>query len=184
MNTKIIKITFPLFLLIILFSFYINAFAVSMPYLEGKTIVLYPGASSDFELVLQNMVGDTDETAAVTIDEGNEIAKITDKKNVYEVPKGTKDTVVHLKISIPIDAPLGKEWTVRFKATPITEKEGGMVQISGGVSDYFKVRAGNIPEQLPKEKTATSMLWWLGGIVIALVAVIFLLTNYMKKKRK
>lgn len=186
MKNKIIKITLPL-LLIVLFSFYVSAFAISMPYLESKTIVLHQGATSDFDLVLQNMVSDTDETAMVTIDEGNEIARIIDKKNVYEVPKGTKDTIVHIKINIPNDAPIGKEWTVRFKATPITEKKGGMVQISWGVSDYFKVKIGPVTPtttyvtKLPKEKY-TANVWYAIGLVI--LAVLTFLAFYVRKRKK
>ncbi len=176
-ETRIIS----LLLITVLFSASVYAFAVSMPYLEGKTMILYPGATSDFEIILQNMVGEQDEMAQVTIEEGAEIAKITDKETVYKVPKGTKDTIVHIKINLPNNATLGTEWTVRFKAVSVTEKEGGMVQIAGGVSDYFKVRAGPIPAQLPKEKYSTKMLAIIGGIILL---VIILLVVFYNKKRK
>lgn len=176
-------------LLTILFSVSVYAFAVSMPYLEGKTMALYPGASSDFEIILQNMVGEQDEMAQVTIEEGGEIAKIVDKKNVYNVPKGTKDTKAHIRISIPGNATLGTEWTVRFKAVTVTEKEGGMVQIAGGVSDYFKVRAGPIPEQPPKGEYLIFLLshvkvLTITGVVILFVVIVLIMLYNKKRKAK
>lgn len=184
-ETRIIS----LLLIIVLFSVSVYAFAVSMPYLEGKTMVLYPGASSDFEVILQNMVGEQDEMAQVTIEEGAEIAKITDKETVYKVPKGTKDTIVHIKIVLPNNATLGTEWTVRFKAVSVTEKEGGMVQIAGGVSDYFKVRAGPIPEQLPKGKYLIFLLshvkvLTITGVVILFVVIVLIMLYNKKRKAK
>jgi len=178
-ETRIIS----LLLLIVLFSASVYAFAVSMPYLEGKTMTLYPGASSDFEVILQNMVGEQDEMAQVTLEEGSEIAKITDKETIYKVLKGTKDTKIHMRIVIPNNATLGTEWTVRFKAVSVTEKEGGMVQIAGGVSDYFKVRAGPIPAQLPKEKLSTKTLAVIGGIILLVIILIVVFYNKRKKSK-
>lgn len=183
MRYKICKITLLYLLGILFLVFYVNATAISMPYLKDKTMVLYPGTSSEFELILQNMIGEEDEKVMMTLEEGNEIAKIMDKENVYNVAKGTKDTKVHIKINIPSDTPLGAEWTVRFKTSMVTEEEEGMVQISGGVSDYFKVRVGPVPEQvLTKEKSPVNVWWMITGIM--LIVVIVSLTVYKRKKGK
>ena len=180
---KICKTVLPYLLGILFLAFYVNATAISMPYLKDKTIVLYPGSSSEFELTLQNMVGDEDERVMLTLEDGNAIAKIVGKDNVYNVPKGTKDTKVHIKIDIPDDTPLGSEWVVRFKTAIVTEKEGGMVQISGGISDYFKVRVGPVPEILPKEKFSFNAVWFVGELIF-LIIVVSLIFRIRKKSNK
>ena len=185
MRYKIYKIIIPYLLGILFLAFYANATAISMPYLKDKTMVLYPGTSSEFELILQNMIGKEDEKVMLTLEEGNEIAKIGDKENVYNVPKGTKDTKVHIKIEIPSGTPLGTEWTVRFKTAIITEEEEGMIQISGGISDYFKVRVGPVPEQvLTKEKSPINTGWMIGGLIFLIILGVLFVSRMRKQSKK
>ena len=183
---KIISNLTVLFVLMMMLSISVNAFAVSMRHMEDKTLVLYPGESLDFRIVLQNMVGDQDEMAKVTIKEGHEVIRIIDKENIYKIPKGTMDTVVNMEINIPNNASLGKVWDVRFNAqlVSVSEKEGGMVQFSTAISDGFKVRIGPIIEtQLKKEKFAVNVWWTLGGIILIILIVLALVYRYKRKKK-
>lgn len=178
------KITLLLALTILL-SFGVNAFAVTLPYMQDKTLVLYPGESTELTVGLQNMVGDADQTVMVTIEDGNEIARIIDKENVYKVPKNTNDRVARLSIKIPSDTKLGSEYKVRFKAGEVTGASGDMVQVVTGLSDYFIVRVGPVPEVKPvmKEKSVTD-IWWVAGAAVLFVLVVSLIFYSRLRKRK
>jgi len=183
MKNNLLKII-PLMLLVVLFSFYVDAFAVSMKHLADNTLVLSSGESSNFEITLQNMIGDQDELVQVIITEGSEIARIADKDAVYEVLKGTKNTKVNILLDIPDDAPLGTEWNVRFSADLVTGGGAEMVQISGSLSDGFKVLVGPLPQTevpITKEKYPFNALYVIGGII--LIVLIFLV-GYKKKQGK
>lgn len=183
MKNKMLKII-PLLLSFVLLSICVNAFAISKPHLEDDKIMLYPGESSVFEITLQNMVGDTDELVQVSITGGSEIARIIDYKEVYELPKGTKDTKVRIGIEIPDDSPLGTEYGVVYKANLVAGGGGGMIPIAQGLSSGFTVRVGPEPEQKPlvEEKSIMSTWWVLGGMVLAVLIALALV--YYKKKKK
>ncbi|MBL7100465.1 MAG: hypothetical protein ISS23_00755 [Nanoarchaeota archaeon] len=175
--------------LTILLSFGVNAFAVTLPYMGGdKTLIMYPGGSTEFTIGLQNM-GDADHTVMVTIEDGNEIARIIDQENVYKVPKGTNDRVARLKIDIPPNTPLGKEYRVRFIASDVVEASGDMIQVASGLSDYFIVRVGSLPEEKPVTKVITKEgsaidVWWIIGVVTLIIIVISLIFYSRLRKRK
>lgn len=182
------KIIFPIVTLIVLItalSIGVNALAISMQYMPDKTLVVYPGESLDFELGLQNPNGEQDDLIEVTVIGGSEIARIVDEENTYKIPKGADDAKVHVKIDIPSDAQLGTEWPVQFRASLLSEKEGGMVQFKMSVADGFTVRVGPKPEPVTslavKEKNPLSA-WSVGGIILVLLAALALV--YYRKKKK
>ncbi|MBS3160591.1 hypothetical protein J4213_02720 [Candidatus Woesearchaeota archaeon] len=105
-NIKIL--VWSIFLLVIL-SYSVDSFGVSSPYWDENPLYLNPGESKEFEMVLQNMVGDQDITVIAELNSGSEIASLMDESTTYNIPIGNSNTPVKIKINIPEDAKSGQE---------------------------------------------------------------------------
>ena len=206
MKTKdIFLIIVPL--LLILLSINVYAFGVTSFYWDKKPLYLNPGESREIQAFgLQNMVGEKDMTISVEQVSGLEIAKIIDKSLNYEVPFGSKDVYINMKITIPSDAKIGQVYGVglRFKESA-GEKQGESVQTIGGMSNSIEVVVGKriegpqvvkeeiMPVQEPKEEqpfeTITETLkkgYSKTPLVILSLILILIILFYryeLKKKR-
>jgi len=195
--------------LMVFLSFDVLGFAVTAFYWDEKPLYLNPGESRDIEAFgMQNMVGNQDITINVEQNSGFEIAKITDKSTIYEIPFGRKDVMVHMKVTIPEDAKIGQRYVVGASFKEFPKEEGaGNVQFASSISYGIVVvigkkiegEIGTAPELVseivaPKEekpseivisetiKKSSPTLWAL--ILILILVVIILIYKYESKKNK
>lgn len=189
MNYKTIMI---LASILILLPAYVNAFGLSTPPWEDKTLKLYPGEAKEIIFTLQNMAGDADEKVTVQLVTGMEVLKITDNKEYYDVHLGSKDVAINMIATVPQDAPIGKEWDVEMSLKSVIEREeGGMAGLTGGMIKTFKIKV--VPkEQVAKpvvqsaekkpEKNSNAFLVSMVIILITTVLVLFIISRRRLKK--
>ncbi len=181
---KIKKTTFIVVILLIAFSYGVNAFGVSSPYWDENPLYVQPGETKDVAMSLQNMVGDSDVTAIADLRSGSEIATITDDNKNYLVPLGVSNVPVNLKIQIPVDAKPGKEWNIGITFNTVAENTGGGVGIGSGVTKGFKVIVAEKPK-ISAQASKILGIQTLTGVIILIVILIILflgIKHFYKRK--
>jgi hypothetical protein len=162
-----------LFLLVISLNF-VSGFGVSIPYSMQDPLRLYPGQSADLVIGLQSSFDEGDLILVPGILEGQNIVEITDSLKEYNVisnqPIGAE---VHLRISVPDNKEIGKEYTVRLIFRDITKKEGGMVGFSTSMEVYFNVLI--IEKPIQQAQPELKEVKGIKGIGIFFIFVLFLL---------
>lgn len=182
---KAIKIIMYVMLLVLIANF-VSAFGITSFYWDpDRPLSLLPGESRDVELQLQNMVGTEDITVKAEIQEGNEIAVITDASNIYNVPAGRKDVYIHLKVTMPEDYQQGQKSTITISVKDVGEGEGGMMDFGTAVSTSFPVIQGqsSAPVEIQKSPAEKkSMVPYVVSGVLLLVLVIVVVFSVRRKK--
>lgn len=188
---KTIKIILSALVMLLLLGA-VYGFGVTTPYWDTNPLVMSPGQTVEFHLLLQNMAGDGGDIAAIaSVTDGNEFAQITDTNSQYEVPFGTKDTKVNLKVSIPEGTPNGNH-EIRITVDTIPAGAPGMLQLGTGTETRIPLQiVGGAPlpnppnlapaaiqEQKSSAATLTGILIGLGVLILLIVIIIL----YKKKK--
>ncbi|MBA3064798.1 hypothetical protein FP803_05150 [Candidatus Woesearchaeota archaeon] len=182
-----IKLNFGFLIALLLLSPLVSAFGVTAPYWDGNPLIMYPGQTKDFALILQNMVGNEDMVLKAELVSGAEIAALVDEKLEYLVPLGRKDIEVNLRVEIPEDAPLDKEYTIGVSFKQILEDEGKMVQMAGEVGKNIPVIVKSESEVLPEEEetpTPEEERGFPTAMVVLLLVIIVILGYVILKKKK
>lgn len=151
----------------------VSAFGVSSPYWDGNPLVMDRGETKTINLNLQNMVGEGDVKVKAVLVEGSDI--ITLSKEVYVVEKGTSDTMIPLKISIPKDAVPGETKSIKIEFQTIQDDSGG-ISMGTGMSVAFDIIA---TEEIKDADTATVL-----ALIIATIILAIILWVLLKKKKK
>jgi len=160
----------------------VNAIAVSGPYYGEQMLEISPGVIKDFNLIIQNMDGDSDIKYKVKIVNGSEFVEILEDSDEYLVPLGSNDIPVNLRVSIPEDT-LFDEYLVRVAFAPISGGEGGgMIQIALGMSWDFKINVIEfVGDEQPAPTGRFSWIWIVLGILVVIV-VIVVIKFFLKEK--
>jgi len=167
------KICMTTIILIILSISFISAFGVSTSYWKGNPLSIAPGDTKTISLRLQNIGTDDDITVRAVLTDGFEIAS-TEEKN-YLVRAGTKDTEVPVKISIPLDTPLGTEYRVTVSFKTITPGGTGGVVLGTAIDTSFDVLVAEVEAEEGVNVT-------LIVISLILIIAIFILIYIFRKK--
>ncbi len=160
---------------LIVFSFNVSAFAVTSYYWEEHPLTLEPGQTKDVQAFgLQNLVDGKDLTAIATLGSGKGIAQIIDSSNIYFVPFGRKDVYVNLRITIPENTPIGKEYDVGVSFSITPNNEGKTVQLVSGIDSSIKVRVGKEEEKLAKvvEKVGKRRVNVTNNLLLGLITLL------------
>ena len=196
---KINKKTSSLFILgVILFSSInlISAFAISAPFMENKEIYIQPGQTVNLQFNIQNGGGATsDITVQVGITEGSEIIEITDANDIYAIPAGL-DANSNVRITIPADDSIGKNYSVKLSFNIIVGDVGGAFAFGSSIGQRFTVivgeKPGSIPAEITEDKEEISLqpsdldLGNTTRIIIAIVLIIIVIgiIYYLRNKDK
>jgi len=152
----------------------VSAFGVSRSYLEKGMLILQPGQTMNFHYTLQNMMGDSDLLVTAALTNGSEIAQITDTTTSYLVKKGTANTTVNLRLSVPSDATIGtvQEVTITFTAT--ASGAGPGVKMGTAIEENINVVVGKVVEK--------GIETWM--LVVGAIAIVLILILLLKPKKK
>jgi len=165
-----------------------SAFGITAPYWETKPLVMLPGDSIDFALILQNMDGSEDVVLKAELVGGADIATLTDEELEYLVPLGRKDINVNLRVTIPEDALQGDNYRVGVSFKEIsTDEEGRMVQMTTGIAKYVPIIIGPESEALPEEEETLIPEEEKGfptAMVVLLLVIVVILGYIILKKKK
>lgn len=161
---------------ILLLASFVSGFAVSSKYWEGNPVVISPGESETFEVLLQNLAGDEDIFVEGFIDVGGDFISFVDEETLYTVKKGEKVSI-NLIIEIPKDTKIFGNYStiISFKT------RGG----EGSVLDFGASVEREIPLQIIEgEKDSLRILYVLGIALILLVGAFLILRFYLKKSKQ
>ncbi len=174
---SIIKTIANVLLFLLLFVSSAYAFGITSDYNSQSNLVLAPGQSKQFSMVLQNMIGGEDLIAQAEIIEGKEFISALNK-NEYVVSFGKQDVHADFKVSVNQIAPQGEHnISIMFKVSPKNPKEG-MLQFNTGSEIRFKLI---ITGEVVRKKTINP------GVVIlvsVLVLLLIALSIWALRKRK
>jgi len=182
-KTRIFILFSILFIVFLSLINFITAFGVGASYRDEKPLYMAPEETKDTYLTLQNMVGEKDITLRAELVNGSEIATLTDENLDYFLPFGTQDVKVNLKIQIPKDASIGDKYKVAVFFKQVTEDEGKMLQITGGIEKSFPVIVNKTTTTESKETeidVSNSTLL----LTVVIIAIVILIVYFILKKRK
>ena len=103
------------------------AFGISSPYWKNHPLKMYPGETKEVLFNLQNCPSLSEQcqrkdvNVLVNFDADNEIAQLL-SGTTYQIPFGTADTYIKLKVSIPEDAEIGNTYNIKFSVSSAPEK--------------------------------------------------------------
>lgn len=167
-------VSFGLFILMIGL---VSSFAVGSKYWEENPLVINPGETVDFFVVLQNVAGEGgDVNVQGTLTEGGDIAKFTGDSQEYFVPFGEKRNV-NLSITILDNMSVGeiRDVVISFKI------------ISGEGSDALGLGSSierTIPIKIVQETVSEGIFDDKSNVWIFLFIIIVLaVTFWVYKKR-
>jgi len=200
---KFNKLLISIIILIILFSFNTFAFAVTSYYWDKKPLFLDPGESIEIEAFgIQNMAGNEDMTMEVKQISGYDIAEILDESPIYDVPLGTKNNYVNMRITIPEDAQIGEEYNIGASFKKVQTAKGGNIQLRAGMTNNIVVIVGQridkteqVPEvripEPPREdeksvviKAIKKNYSGLGAVLVIFILIIIILFHRYESKKK
>jgi len=151
----------------------ISAFGVASPYWEGNPLTMERGETTTINLNLQNMAGEEDVTVKAEINSGQEIISLAE--NTFIVKKGTSDTLVPVKITIPEDINPGTNTGISIEFKTVNSETGG-IALGTGMVISFNVIAGEEINQSSSLKTI--------GIILGLIVLAIIIKTLLPKKRK
>ena len=137
-------------IMVILLSAGVMAFGVTPSHFGEHELRIMPGEKGTAYFELQNMVGDEDYQVTATMTLGEEIARITDKETIYEVPAMTEGIRVNLEVTIPQNANIGDTYLIEmaFRAAP---KSSGPLTMGTSIKNTIPIIIGEkkvIPENV------------------------------------
>lgn len=140
----------------------------------------------DVVVGLQSSISEGNLTVVPEILEGKDIVKITDNSKEYDVianqPVGV---AVHLKVSIPDNVIIGKEYTVKLIFRDITKRQGGMVGVSTSIGTSFNVSVVEKPEIIKEElKINKSIIIAIIIFLIILIIIVITIIWFLIKRKK
>ena len=184
-NNNLNKIYLSIAVLIFLGISFVSAFSVSSPYMENKTLNIFPDSKvTNLQFVLQNGGGATDNVSIqVDVLEGSQIINVTDENNVYTVVPGDK-VPVNLRITLPDDVGVGDNYNIRLEFRTVSVGKGGQFGFGTAQEQDFQVAV--VPRLVaPTEngtKTNNTLLYVILGILVVLVIIVLVLIK--RKNRK
>jgi len=177
-------------LLLIISSFNVSSSGVSSPYWDENPMYAQPDEVKEFSYTLQNMVGTENIQMKAETEGDKNIIHLVDTNTIYNVPIGSSDVKVPVKITVPKDAKEGDEFQVGVRFTAISENKGQPVTIGAAFSKGFKVIVGK-PTPIVNENTnaevGKSLLsnQVIGFLILVVILIILLFAiKYFHKKRE
>ena len=179
------NILMPLAILLVAFALIsspiVMAMGVTSPYWDDRPLRMYPGETQNIQFELQNMIGDEDVQIRAEVAGGQEIAKLTDKNNIYSVPLGTKDAKVNVRITVPETAKAGDIIRVDLSFTTVANSKSGQLRLGSAFESKFSVVVTEKPVKL---NTPAPSLPAPVGYAVAALAVVALLIAFSRRKVK
>ncbi len=178
--------------------YFVYGLAVSSFYPVGMPLKMTPGSEQNIFFELQNQVGEQDFDVMAEVVDGKEIAKITDKSNIYSIPAHTKGQKINLRIDMPESALVGDKYNVSIYIRTVDRKEGGGISLGLGMQSrvYIEVVEGkssfepeeNVSEIIPEKESPERViernyvLYYIAGIIISMLFVAWVIWLFKKKK--
>lgn len=160
-------IVFGTFLLMISFT---SAFAVGSEYWKNNTLVVNPGETVDFFVVLQNIAGaGGDVNVEGSLIKGGKFASFVGDTQEYFVPFGEKKKV-YLTVSVPENATIDEITDIVVSFKIIAGEGSEALGLGSSIERVIPVEVIKKVVVESEEKVSSSVLMWLLlGAVVALM---------------
>ena len=155
----------------------ISAFAVSSQYWEENPLIVLPGETKDFKIVLQNMAGEEDVIAELEILGDSSIIEILDESNIYSVPVGQR-VDVNLRASVPEEQEKGSEFEIILSVRTISQEDAQTLGFGSGIERKIPV----LTEEQNKKETSKIIYYIIGSVVLALIIAVIIFFIYRKRQ--
>ena len=181
MEKRAITIFLATFIFLAAGAFFAFASGVASPYWNGNPLKLSPGQSSIVDLSLQNMVGSDNITLNASISSGTEIASILGDSQ-YNVPLGSNNVPVQIKIQVPNSAKIGASYDVEILFSQVSSGQGGMLNVASAFTTSIPVEVvGSNESSLSNSSQQGSPLLYIMILLVVLIAAVLI---FLKAKRK
>ena len=157
----------------------VSAFGIGSSYWKENPLVMQPGESKDFYMVLQNAISTEDIRIKVDLVEGSGIVNLTDSNLEYLVPAGATDVKVNLRAVVSADAVIGTTYPVMISFTALGSTQGGGISMGASIEKSFSVVVGEV-----KEETKAAMPMSTLAMIIAVIVVVAIVLAIPKKKKR
>ncbi|MBI2148251.1 hypothetical protein HYU23_01085 [Candidatus Woesearchaeota archaeon] len=180
-SIKFVKLVILIILVICLLPI-VYGFGVTTPYWDTNPLVMAPGQTVEFNLLLQNMIGNEDIKARAKVVSGHQFIQITDNITEYFVPFGKSDVKINLKVSVPLNA-TDVNYTLGILVETIPPSSSSVVQLGSGIKQTIPlVILGGSPQPKPldltppakKEEREFNKTYLLVLIIIVLIIIAML----------
>lgn len=179
------KLIISIFLSIVLSSFLVNAFGITLPYTPvggAGQITAEPGQVLDLIFNLQNGAGE-DMKIRAAITKGQEIAKINGPVD-FKLPKNTKDILVPVTLTMPKDAVADDTFQVILDFNQVIDKASGTSLTSAiGLRINIKIYVPTLREKISRVMPFENkdIVGYLFVLILLIVIIIFVRKNLFKK---
>jgi hypothetical protein len=190
MKNKTIILFFGIILLFtIIFTLNVNSSGVSSPYWDDNPMYAQAGEIKEFSYTLQNMVGNEDIKMQATLEGDASVIQFVNKNSIYNVPFGSNDIKVPVRVTVPSNAKEGDEYQVGVRFTTISDNTGKPVVIGAAFSKGFKVIVGKpktVAENANINVTKPLLSNQLTGFLVSLVVLVILalVIRYFNKRKE
>lgn len=166
----------------ILFACLVSSAGVSTPYWTDHPAVVSPGQSGEFEMYLQNMVGDQDLVFSLRYEQND--GSITSlEQTEYLVPAGRDDVAVKVRYSIPADAQVGQEYNVKIAFNTRSPGTEGGIETGIGIVRTIPFVVGEQSSLQFGEDRSSPAFSFAVYLIIALIVVALIVYFVMKRKK-
>lgn len=191
MDNRAIRATITTLAIFLVATQLVSAFGISTPYWKAYPLEILPGETKEVPFNLQNCPSlsetcdKTEINVIVSLEEGQGITEITSGDS-YQIPYGTANTNVVLKLTIPEDAKSGDSYNIKFSVTSAPKDESGNIQLGVKYNVEFPVKViestqvsenTEKPEKAEVNTTSTTIL-----IILSVLIILIIIYLVMRKK--
>ena len=185
-NFKTKYIFFLIIFGIVLLINFVSAYGISKEYFDGNPAKIGPGETKEisFGLIILSP-NETAKTLSIEMINGSDIASLVSEK--INVPAGSRDTEIKLRVSIPQTDTEGTLHHVVLNIKDITVSEdSGMVNFVAVSTSTIPILVQKtiVPEELEDTQTGDSMgsIFWAVGVIILIAIIAIVAYLFLKKK--
>lgn len=176
MGKKIIVVTLLSLFIIPL----ISSAGVANSYWDDNPLKLAPGESATISLRLQN---EEKEQITMMTSINSQIASLAGG-NEYDVPPDRVSVPVYIDVEIPKDVEIGTEYIILVSFKQVSSEEGGMLQLSQGITGKVPVKiVGEEESELYGTYEEVNPLLYLILGVIVLGIIFFIIKRKTPSKK-
>lgn len=160
-------VTFGMFLLL---ASLVSSFAVGSKYWEENPLLINPGETVDFFVVLQNVAGEGgDVNVQGLLTEGGDIARLTGDSQEYFVPFGEKRNV-NLSVTIPANTTIGGMTNVVVSFKIIAGEGSDALGLGSSIERTIPVKiVAEAPEKTVDGEGISIFVWLLFAVAVAVI---------------
>jgi len=156
-------------------------------WLPDRSVQLSPGESKDIQMTYTNSGSDSAETIRIKVENGSDIAVITDPTTADNYVPVNGSLTVHIRVTAPADAPVGYLGDIGISFTPVSVQgqRGQQLSIGSAFERHCNVVV-QAPSPTEEQQQGSGMLpvWLVFAILIVAVIIFIVIKRRPRKKGK